>query len=229
MKLEEAAFVNLVVLARADGLISSPENELLQKYREVLCISEKFARELSAKRDLKPIGTDEVKAKQTDRMQMLKMMIRVAYADGDLSQPEKRLIIRMALSFGVGRIALKGLFWEIERELGIKRKLRLSQIVAVATVIVAAITIWFFFRHFQEESRQRLDQANINLDEIKIELGLEKAKAEEALRGVRDSQENLARKEIDLEKRIRELDQKSADERASLKTVVTEEQENKRT
>ena len=34
MNLEEAAFVNLVVLARADGLISQSERSLLERYLE---------------------------------------------------------------------------------------------------------------------------------------------------------------------------------------------------
>jgi len=146
-------------------------------------------------------------------------VVRARRSDDDrgvLSQEEKALIHRLARSFGIGRIAMRGAFWEIERELGIKRKLRISQSVTMVTIVIAFLLVWFTFKQFSRKSMERFDESRINLDELKTELGFERTKAEEALRQVRESQADLEEREMLLEMQLEELDRKSADERASL-------------
>lgn len=227
MKLEEAAYINLLILARADGTVTGTELAALERHRKALGLSEEFAESLKEKTDLQILGSEEIKGKPSDRLQILKMMIRVAYADGKIADAERKLLKRVARSLGVGRLALRGLYLEIEREMGMRRKLRLSQITAAAVIVLAALIVWFLFNRFSSETEHRLDEARIDLEEIKAELGLEKARAEDALRKVRESQEALARNEAALEERLIELDRKSAGERDSLKDRLTEEQQSR--
>lgn len=208
MKPEEAAFINLVALARADGLVSPSEISLLEGYREALGVSVEFAEGVLKKEDLRALGSKEIKGKPSDRIQILKMMIRVAYADGLITSQEKKLLSRVAKSFGIGPIASRGLYWEIEREKGIRRKLRRSQIVAAVTIVVAALAVWVTFKHFSSKTEQRLSETRINLDELKTELGFGRAQAEDALKKVQKSQEDLAQNETALSKRLVELEKK---------------------
>ena len=224
MKLEEAAFVNLVALARADGLLSPSERSLLERYQEALGISKEFAEGVLEKETIRALGAKEIKGKPDDRRRVLKMMIRVAYAEDGISGKERLMINRVARSFGMGRIALKGLFLEIERELGIRRRLRVSQWVAVSTVVIAAIVVGLTFEHFSGKTEQRFDEARFDLDALKTELGLERSLAEDALQKVRRSQENLSQSETALSERLEELDKTGVRERDALKTALTAEQ-----
>jgi|GEM_PF-2241051 len=223
MKPEEAAYVNLIVLARADRLVTDSEQSLLERCQEVLGVSEEFAEETKAKTDLECVGPNIIKGRPSDRLQILKMMIRVAYADGTIDPKERKLLNRCARSFGIGRIAVTGLFWEIQQELGIRRKLRISQIVAGAAVVVAAVVIWITFVHYGSKTEQQLDENRIHLDELRESMGLERTNAEDALRKVRESQESLELNETALEERIKELDKKAAHERKAIETSLTEE------
>jgi uncharacterized membrane protein YebE (DUF533 family) len=170
LKLEEASFVNLVALAKADGLVSQSERSLLDRYREALGVSEEFAESTLVKDKLDAVGSKELKGKPGDRMHVLKMMIRVAYADGGISKQEKILINRVARSFGIGRLAMRGLCWEIERELGIQRRLRISQAVAVAAILVAAVIIWLTYEHFSSRAERQMDETRINLEELREQM-----------------------------------------------------------
>jgi S1-C subfamily serine protease len=223
MKLEEASFVNLVALAKADGLVSQSELSLLERYREALGLSEEFAKSTLAKDRLNTIGAKELKGKPGDRLHVLKMMIRVAYADGGISKQEKVLINRVARSFGIGRLAMRGLCWEIERELGIQRKLRISQAVAVAAILVAAVIVWLTYEHFSSSAERRMDETRISLEELREQMGLERTQAEKALRTVRASQEEITENETALLMRIRELEQMTADERDTLNALTAEQ------
>ncbi len=223
MKLEEASYVNLVAIAKADGILSQSELTLLDRYREALGVSEEFAKETLAKEKLITIGSKELKGKPGDRMHILKMMIRVAYADGKISKREKVLLNRVARSFGTGRVALRVLCWEIERELGIRRKLRISQSVAVAMIIIAAVVIWFTSQHFSSKTERQMDEARINFDELKKELGLERSQAEKALQLIRESQVDITANETALINRIEELEQMTADERNTVNALTAEQ------
>jgi len=226
MKIEEAAFMNLVALARADGLTSQAELAAIERHREALGLSKEFADEILQKDKLDALAAGEIKGKPGDRKQILKMMIRVAYADGGLSSREKRLLKRVALSFGLGRIELKGLFFEIEQELGVKRRLRFSQTALVLVIVVSAAAVFFIYKHFSSETEQRWDETRIDLDELKAELGLEREEAVEALLKVRRSQDSLTRNESTLAERLIELEKKSAEERSALKDALTTEHQN---
>ena len=100
MKIEEAAFINLAALARADGLTSQSELDVLERHREALGLSREFADGILGKDGLKALAAGEIKGKPGDRKHILKMMIRVACADGVLSSREKGLLRRVAQSFG---------------------------------------------------------------------------------------------------------------------------------
>lgn len=228
MKPEQAAYVNLVALARADQHLSQDELSLLEEYREVLGVSKEFAEEIEQTANLHVVFPKELNGRPADRLQIVKMMIRVSYADGTVDVSEKRLLKKVARSLGVGPIALSGLFWEIEKELGIRRRLRISQIVAGSMLIVAAVAIWIIIAHLDSETSEQIDAARLDFDRLKEELGLERARAEEALRRVRQTQEDLKKDEDDLSRNLKELEKKSAVERNALKTALTTEHDRQR-
>ncbi len=228
MKPEQAAYVNLVALARADRRMTDDEMALLEEYRKVLGISKAEAEEIEQIADLQVVPPREMNARPADRLQIVKMMIRVGYADGAVTPGEKRLLRKVARSFGIGRIALSGLFWEIGRELGIQRRLRVSQIVAGATIVVAAVAIWIIITQTNSETSERIDAARLDFDRLKQELGLERSRADEALRKVLDAQEDRHEAEAALADRLKELEEKSARERTALKSTLDAEQKNQR-
>lgn len=225
MELEQAAFINLVALARADGTLSSPELAMIERHREALGVSEEFAKEVLDDASLSPRGSSDVQGTQGDRLQVLKMMIRVAYADNDFTRQEKRLIDRLARSFGIGRLAINGLCLEIERELGIRRKLRLSQTALAVTVIVSAAIIIYLITLFSERSDLQQQETQISFDELKQEMGLERTSAEEALAQINQTYEAIAEKESALADRIAELEKMTAERQRSLETLGREQRE----
>ena len=224
MKLEEAAFINLVVMARADGVVTGSEEDMLEKYRESLGLTEEFAKGLLDRDDLRTVPMKNLAGKPEDRRQVLKMMIRIAHIDGRVSSRERQRVQRMANTFGFGKLALKALFLEIEQELGIRRRLRRSQLVAAVTIVVAAAIVWFAIDHFSAEADKHLSDAKIDIERLKQDLTFDRAQAAEALENVKASQLALDEKESELEKRLAELDVKGTAERNTLKETLTEAQ-----
>jgi len=211
MKPEEAAYINLVTLARADRRPLREELSLIEEYRQVLGISKELAREIEQKKEIDLVLPRELKAKPADRLHVVKMMIRVGYADGAISISEKRVLKKVARSLGVGPIALPGLFWEIEKELGIRRSLRIFQIVAGSMIIVAGLAIWFAIDQLSTDTSREIDAARLEF---------ERAQAGEALRQVRQAREDRKRDEARLAKRLEELEAKNAKERSAVTSEI---------
>ncbi|MFH1999496.1 MAG: trypsin-like peptidase domain-containing protein [Planctomycetota bacterium] len=224
MRLEEAAFVNLVALARVDGFLSPSELSMLDRHREALGLSAEFAKETLSHEELKPLPSGKLQGTQGDRLQILKMLIRVAYADRRISKPEMRLLKRVARSFGTGRLALRSLCWEIERELGVRRKLRTSQIAMAITIGVAAVAITLIYLHFNSQAEDQIQETRISFDAMKEKMGLERSQAEEALREIDLSNKALLENETVLTERIQELERRTAAERDTLNTFTSEQQ-----
>lgn len=220
MKLEEAAFVNLVVLARADGLVTSSESSLLERYRGALGITDEQAGTILEKKNLKPLGAKDIQGKPSDRLHILKLMIRMAHVDGKVSTCERRLLKKIAHSFGIGRLALKSLFLEIEQELGVKRRLRVSQVTVAAVLVVAVVAVWITFRHFSSKAESGLDETRIDLNALKAAVERDRAEAAKALAKVKESQKKLAEQEKTLAERLKEVERN--DQRAEVDQLKRE-------
>jgi len=214
MKPEQAAYVNLVAIARADRRVSQDELSLLEEYREVLGISKGFAEEIEGTADLHVVIPRELNGRPADRLQIVKMMLRVGYADGEISIGEKRLLKKVARSLGVGPIALPALFWEVEKEFGIRRSLRLFQIVAGSMIVVAGLAIWFALDQFGTDTNREIEAARLEF---------ERAQADDARRRVRQAREDRKKDEARLAKRLEELEAKNAKERKDQQTALTAE------
>lgn len=103
MEASLAAFQNLCVLAGADGRVGQLERRVLQRYRRALHIRASAMRWVVEK-DL--VTHDSISDSPEECAHILKMMVRVAYADGDLREEEKELLTQLAKTLGIGTLQL---------------------------------------------------------------------------------------------------------------------------
>lgn len=201
------AYWNLVAVALTDGVISADERRLLERYREALDVStnqaERIERELVAKPASFKIAGDA-----GERAHMLKLMLRVALADGVLSSRERSRLERVASAMRVGPAQFAELRVSAENDHRHERRAirnRRLGLAAVAAAAVAAVAVWV-----------RDDPPP---PPVVIAPPAEDRSAD--LDRVRETQRALERAEADLARRIAELEERAADS-PELERVRTE-------
>ena len=107
-----AVYQLLVSIARSDSTVTSAERAILDRYRSALEIQSEIVpfRETDA-----PPAIDLSVIPQAERVQVLRMMFRVAYADGSCNEMEMALLERIASAMGLSRVQFAGARVSIER------------------------------------------------------------------------------------------------------------------
>ena len=171
------AYRTLVDLARVDGRISDDERRLLERYRVALGLEEETTRlaELEPGADTPTRGD----LSPAQSVHVVTMMIRVAHADGTLSERERRRLEEVADRLGVGRVKYAGILVDIENEARGGRRVRRSfrgvlVALAVFVVIVGIAGAYLVRRGATTEDTGRL-RARIN------EITIEQAARDEAI------------------------------------------------
>jgi uncharacterized tellurite resistance protein B-like protein len=163
------AYRTLVDLARVDGRISEEERELLDRYRVALGLEEETARLAELEPAAEPPRTDDLTPAQS--VHVLKMMIRVAHADGAITGRERSRLEEVADRLGIGRVKYAGILVDIENEARggqrVRRSFRgLLVVLAVLVVIVGIVGVYLVRRGATTEETGRL---RARIDEMTIE------------------------------------------------------------
>ena len=171
------AYRTLVDLARGDGRISDDERRLLERYRVALGLEEETTRLAELEPGADTPTRDDLSPAQS--VHVVTMMIRVAHADGTLSERERRRLEEVADRLGVGRVKYAGILVDIENEARGGRRVRRSfrgvlVALAVFVVIVGIAGAYLVRRGATTEDTGRL-RARIN------EITIEQAARDEAI------------------------------------------------
>ena len=145
----ELAFIELLALARSDGVLHADEERVLERFRALLSISRTKAvryRRVCLRRAARFPDGD---AQQLD---LLVMLARVAYSDGVLQPEERQFFARVAGEFGVSSVRLARVLEEAESEaLRRRRRRTLGWAAAAAAVVVFVAVVWWAERRGKDE------------------------------------------------------------------------------
>ena len=143
MNSAEIVFNNLICVARADGEVESVESELIERYREALGLDVSQARRIARTRRLRLIRPDDEQILESESLAHLRMLVRVASADGEFHPAERRLIEEVAGSLGVGPLQLADVMVTSSRQVGVRRRLLLAKVlVGVVAIFAVGLAIW---------------------------------------------------------------------------------------
>lgn len=201
------AYWNLVALALADGEVSADERRLLERYREALDVSTNQAERIERELGSKP-PTFKIIGEAGERAHVLKLMLRVALADGKLSSRERARLERVASAMRVGPAQFAELRVSAENDHRHERRSirnRRLGMAAVAAAVVAAVAVWA-----RDETPAPAPPAPIPV-----------AERSEDLERVRETQLALERAERELAARVAELESRETVP-AELERVRTE-------
>ena len=204
-----AVYQLLVSIARSDSTITSAERAILDRYRSALEIQSEIVsfRETDA-----PPEIDLSVIPQEEGVQVLRMMFRVAYADGSCNQMEMALLERIASAMGLSRVQFAGVRVSIERRVRHRKRTRrftvAAGVVVIASVILAVV-LWRPDRTtLNEETEARLDETTRvvqNLEQRIGQVGVERAEQDAEL--IRQTSARLDLLEQELRSRVDELQQ----------------------
>jgi len=163
------AYRTLVELARADGEVSDEERSLLERYRQALGLEKETADLTELEPTPGPTPSRSFSPEQS--IHVLKMMIRVAHADGIFRDRERRRMEEVARRLGIGRVRYAEIVVGVESDTQRTRRTRRSYrktllALAVVLVVVAAVSIYLVRRSATTEEMGQLQQ---RLDAMTLE------------------------------------------------------------
>ncbi len=147
MDIHMVALANLVALAQVDGKVSVDEIALIERYRVALRLPENALDQVLDESLRAPLSSTQIEGSREERLSVMKMMIRVAFADGSFCPRERRRLERVSISLGIEPLTYADLLVEVESTLAQKKSTRrgLSIIgsLAVFSLLAAGfLSIW---------------------------------------------------------------------------------------
>jgi S1-C subfamily serine protease/tellurite resistance protein len=143
MKSAEVVFNNLICVARADGKTEEVEKRLIEEYRHALGLGLREARAIGRRKNLRLIGPKEGEVSTGESVAHLRMLIRVASADGEMERGERRLIEKVAESLGVGPLELADLMVAIGGDATTRQRVKLAKVLVGCVALMAVgLAIW---------------------------------------------------------------------------------------
>ena len=152
MELAEAALSNLVHVARLDGRVCRDESDLIARYGAALDLSPGAIGRLKRVRQPELVSPSELTGTRDERRHVLKMMVRVACADGRMTRPERRALRRVAKTLSIGRFEFADLAIHVHRQAGLRHGVRLWQFVTVASVGLASFLAWLWISRLSNDA-----------------------------------------------------------------------------
>ena len=205
----QAAYRLLVSMARADARVNSAERAILERYVSALGVRSDVDHATQGG----PDGIDLSAIPSTERVHVLRMLFRVAFADGTCSEVEAALLERIANAMGLTRLQFADVQVSTERQVQHRRRTRrLITVIGGAVVIVFVAILIVFLRHELDsapmaKTEARLDDATRELYRLREridQVGVERAERDARL--IRETSQTLVRLEQDLMARLDELE-----------------------
>lgn len=212
MNASQAAYWNLVSLAKTDGDITPAERVALDRYRIALDLTTNDARTIEEELTRVPGGTFRIAGSPQDRVYILRMMAVVAYADGKLSPRERQRLERVAVALGVGPAQFADLLVTAEKD-AIARSRDRGTVFAILFALVSLGLLLLVVRPSSKtqpgpsdftKEREELAALRALVDKMTRE------RAEEDARRVRETQEAMRQAEAELARRVQNLEDRAA-------------------
>ena len=148
MDAARAAYWNLISLARTDGPINDSERYILDRYRSALGLFEGDTLPIQAEALREKAGATRVAGSPEERKHVLRMMARVAWADGALTPAERRRLERLAVALDIGPVEYADLLVTVQQEiLGPRRAARRVGLRIASLVLVLGVAAALWARH----------------------------------------------------------------------------------
>lgn len=141
METHLGALTQLVAIARADGEITREESVLIDRYRRALGVSECALRMTLEQAELTPLSSDEIQGSDPERVAAIKMMVRVAFADGVLCRRERLRLERVAVSLQVQPLQFADLLVAVEEEIFHRKRTRRLLLGVAGSLVVGLIAL----------------------------------------------------------------------------------------
>ncbi len=218
MTASEAAYWNLVSLAKTDGAITAGERMALDRYRVALNLSTAAAQGIEGELGRVPGGTFRVAGSPQDRIYILRMMAVVAYSDGGLSPRERQRLERVAVALGVGPAQFADLLVSAEREAQGRGRDRGALYAILFGVVAFALLILLVTHKDHPATGPAADLSKEHEELAALRAMVDKMtreRAEEDARRVRETQEAMKKAEAELEKRLSDLEKRASQPSAS--------------
>jgi len=209
----QAAYWNLVSLARTDGDITPGERIALEKYRIALDLATADARLIEDELSRAPGGTFRIAGSPQDRVFILRMMAVVAFSDGRLSPRERQRLERVAVALGVGPAQFADLLVTAEKDAVARTRDRGTVLAILFALLSLGLLLVLVWRPSPKPSGPSTDFSK-ERDELAALRALvdemTRGRAEEDARRVRETQEAMTKAEAELAKRVQDLEAHAA-------------------
>ena len=202
MSAARAAFCNLVYIAKVDRHISDAEVSLLRRYGAALDLPEVEVEELLEARRIQLPDPAEFTETPQERQHLLRMLMRVALADGKLTGREKQRLKAVAQALQIRRLAFAEQLVAVRDEMGVRSRVRrwpYLALVGAAALVGGLLLTYENLSTASEASGRQLDQLEARIDED------EAARLAEARKMVEESNAAFAALEARLETKLAEL------------------------
>ncbi|MCA8955380.1 MAG: trypsin-like peptidase domain-containing protein [Planctomycetes bacterium] len=197
-----AAFHNLCALARVDGVVCANEARILAKYQRALGLRrEDLRRELDAG-SLQLVAHDQITASEAECAHVLAMLVRVAWADGRLTDRERARIQRVAETLDIGPMQLGEILVRGETEARHRDRVHRRMWIG-GSVLAAGLSVVAFLslsNRSGPNDRRRLAELESRLQ------GLTAEQARRDADSARASWAALSRREAELLQRVEQLE-----------------------
>lgn len=205
MRIEEVAFVHLVRLAHSDRRLCAHEDQILHRYRKALAIPRRIGRRMIA-RPPQPPAPEEIEAGVEEKLQILKMMARVAIHDGVVVNAERRMLQEVAVGFGLSPLCLADIIVEAdtlsEAQMLLRRlRTRIDRhktTVGISLAALAMIVLVVALRMGSESSRGSRKMAALETDFEEVTRSL----ADGGLERLQQREQEILRIESELRRRV---------------------------
>jgi S1-C subfamily serine protease/uncharacterized tellurite resistance protein B-like protein len=195
----------LLEVARSDATITADERTILERYRRALGVraeAEPISIETGlGELDLRAIGMSE-------RVHVLRMMLRVAHADGKCSAAELALLRRLAGMMGLSPVQFADVHVSVERQVRHRRRTRLWLVAVTASLAVVVAVAAIVHLSKEDPSTERADALEKEVDILRerIDQAADPERAERDLEQIRQTSARLDQLENELSTRIEELE-----------------------
>ncbi len=201
-----AAYRKLCSLARADGDVCALEQRVLERYRRALGITKRKLRQ-PVDPDKRHLGAHgAILGSPQECAHAMRMMARVAWANGELGPREKKLLLQVAETLGIGALQFADILTAAETEAAnrtiVHRRLKVGgSVIGAGLVLIGGLALLKGPSAAEEKAeRERLARIERRLENLHLEDAAAAAKA------ANDSWSSLLQQESALARRVADLE-----------------------
>lgn len=214
MRVAKAALLNLVHLARSDGEMTADEIETIRGYGQALGLRPREIARILALRRTGVVCPSQFTQSHYERIHVIRMLARVAHADGVLSCAERGILQRVAESLEIGPLEFADILVTLDHHSDTRQGLNTARLAGLIAAPCVLLLIWAVHYHLlgenhriaaeAERGRGRLEQLAIEGD------AAAQREAKAAIAQVNATRTRFETTEADLRAAMRRLEDRAA-------------------